>query len=429
MLKELLVRHFASAGFKRRFTNIYLPVIKQFLAYPYRAIHAKLEQNQFAEEYKIDRSIEDAEEAPDTATYNAEGIILTEENAVELLKRYQLNHEPQEFGTCVAHSMKNIHRFATKACFNDVPDFSEHDVYIDRETRGNDLDGGMYPSRTLQRMVEKGIAIKGVVPTALKTKDLNTTRADYPDALLAPFRVKMIKTHKSINAEGAFDLVWNYIVETYNKHGVRPFQFSITSRAGWWGSDVPEATGKTYGGHSAVGLTIPFMFGKKRAFFCIDSSYRRGTTWRVGTGIRIVTEDCWNGLGKIIRPLSFVDVIEKKLGTQIIEDPSVPNVPTLPNQPLLTVPAAMPQQNVHVEAIQKALIANGFDIPAITSGSTGYGYYGQQTADAVLAFHRKFSLAFTQLDPYWTLARLEALEGKSFGTLSIRVMNALNSTQ
>lgn len=419
--KALLIRHLQSAGFKRRFRNIYWPFIKQTATYLYRVVHGKLEQRQFAEQYKGAGPVVEGDEGADRATYSGGSKVLKEEDAIELLKEnYLIDHEPQEYGTCVAHTMKNIHRFVVKVLFGGTTDFSEHDVYIDRETRNSDIDGGMNPSKTLERMSQKGIAIKGVVPTATKKDDLKTVRADYPDQKVQPFRVTMVKSHKFVSAEMDFEPLWAYITETYERFGVRPFQFSIVSRQGWWGNDVPKATGGNYGGHSVMGLTIPFTYRGKRAFFAIDSSYRRGTSWQIAKGVRIVTEDCWNGLGRNFRPVEFINEIEQHFtgSTDVITPDEKPE--------RLTVTAALNQNNIHVTKIQKALIANGFEIPAITAGDAEYGYYGQQTADAVLNFHMSQAPAFLAKNSYWTVDKLQALNGMSFGELSIEVMNELN---
>ena len=41
-----------------------------------------------------------------------------------------------------------------------------------------------------------------------------------------------------------------------------------------------------------------------------------------------------------------------------------------------------------VTCLQKALMSAGYDIPAITSGAAGYGYFGSQTKDAVVAWQK-----------------------------------------
>lgn len=431
-LKALMLRHFKSEGFQRRLKNLYIPVLKQLLTKPYRYFHAKYVEHSFAEEYQGSKDIqlddEGANELPEKG-YSAEGLVLTEEDAIELFKeQYQLDHESQSFGTCVAHTMKNIHRFACKACWGGVPNFSEHDVYIDRYTRAQEIDGGMSPSKTLDRMIEKGIAIEGIVPTATEKEDLNIDRDDYPDIPMQPFRVKMLARRGYIAAEKDFEPLWAFLVETYNKRGVRPFQFSIFAMSGWWGNDVPTATGKNYGGHSVMGLTIPFMFGSKRAFLAVDSSYRKGTSWRVARGVRIVTEDCWRGLGRAFRPVEFVPQIESRLlgKPPVATNPIPPSIPTTPIQKkAITKTAQFGQSGDNVTEIQKALIEIGFTIPAITSGSSSFGYYGQQTADAVLAFHRKYVSKFTEIDPYWNDLNLGALKGRSFGALSVAVINKI----
>lgn len=422
-MKAFILRHLQSAGFQRRLKNIYIPLAKQGLTFVYRYFHGKLEQNQFAQEYQTDKVIEgEDDEVLSTDSYSATGNILTEEDAIELFKKnYVLNHEPQKYGTCVAHTMKNIHRFAIKTIFGDESNFSEHDVYIDRYTRTKGLDMGMSPSKTFKRMAEKGIAVRGVVPTATSKSDLQTTREDYPDDKLAPFRVKMIKKNTYLQTTRDFEPLWNYLVQTYNTHGVRPFQFSITSRQGWWGKDVPTATGKTYGGHSVMGLTIPFMHGNKRAFLAIDSSYRRGTSWKIGQGVRIVTEDCWNGLGGYVRPVEYVPAIEAALVGAVIP----PVTPDAPSAKLLTVTAALGQSNAYVSDIQKALISIGFPMPAITSGNAQYGYYGVQTAEAVLKFQLAHVNRFMARNPMHDAQALRGWKGEYFGEGSIAVMNEL----
>jgi len=420
-LKQLFRRHIQSPGFQKRLKYIYIPVVQQFLAKPYNWVQNQIHLSRVEEEYKTSPAFESEETMPDSSEqYTGVGVILKEEDAIELFKKYEIFHEDQQFGTCVAHTMKNLYRFAIKACFNGKADFSEFDVYIDRETRGSSIDSGMYPSRTLDRIIGKGIAVRGVIESADEKTDLELTREDYPDELLQDFRVKMLESRSYIKAEQDFEAVWAYIMDTYSSRGVRPFQMSIRSMSGWWGSDVPTPTGRNLGGHSAVGLTIPFKYNGERAFFCIDSSYRRNTTWRVGRGVRIVTESCWRGLGRAVRPVEYLNTIEAKLSGNDIGLPVEP-------KPVLTVTGALGQSNEHIAKIQKALMTVGFDIPAISSGQAEPGYYGQQTADAVLKFHTHFAPAFTALDPYWTLERLKGLRGHSFGNLSVTVMNEVLS--
>jgi len=264
-LKRLFVRHIQSPGFQRRLKYIYWPVAKQFVAKPYNWVQNQVQLARVDEEYETSKAIE-LQEEPETSVpeHFGRGNVLNEEDAIELFKRYEIHHEDQQFGTCVAHTMKNLYRFAVKACFDGKADFSEFDVYIDRETRHSDIDGGMYPSRTLDRIIEKGIAVRGVIETADEQADLRLTRDDFPDALLQPYRVKLIKSRGFIRSEGEFDNVWNHILNTYNSKGVRPFQASIHSYQGWWSSDIPTATGRRLGGHSIVGLTIPFTFHQSR---------------------------------------------------------------------------------------------------------------------------------------------------------------------
>ncbi|GIW66280.1 MAG: hypothetical protein KatS3mg095_0178 [Candidatus Parcubacteria bacterium] len=74
-------------------------------------------------------------------------------------------------------------------------------------------------------------------------------------------------------------------------------------------------------------------------------------------------------------------------------------------------PVSFGQRGPAVSNLQACLIEAGYDIPAISSGQTSYGYYGQQTADAVLNFYRE--------------AGIEAgvkLRGRSFGPQGIEAM-------
>lgn len=410
-----------SPGFQRRARNIYWPFIKQYGAAPYNKFHNWLFENYYKEQMRYSEEpvhFTDAEEV-DAVSYTAVGKPLSQEAAFDLVKSYLVDHERQRFGMCVTHTVKNIFRFAAKTLFDAKVDFSEHDIYLDRTTRANGVDSGMNSSRTLDRVIEKGVAINGVVPDPERELDLNLTRADYPDEKVSPFRIKLLKERGFIDARGDFDKVWDFIMENYSKRGVRPFQFSIKAMAGWWKSDVPTATGTVYGGHSVAGLTIPFMYKGKRAFFCYDSSFRSGLVWQVATGVRIVTEDCWNGLGRYVRPVEFIDQVESALGGVV----SAPVGETKLEK--LTITAQFGQENEHVTKIQKALIHFGYDLPAITKAGAPYGYYGTETAIAVKKWQVDFASVFNEMASQWNAETLAALEGKSFGNLSVKVMNLM----
>lgn len=426
-IKKMIDRHIRSEGFQRRWSNIYWPFIKRWGARPYNVLHnvifSRWYQKQFTSGEAADAAQEIAETQYDNSSINVRGTnrVLRQEDAFEQVRGYLVNHERQDFGMCVTHTVKNIYRVAAKIIFNAEIDFSEHDIYLDRTTRYKDIDAGMSSSKTLARVAQKGVAIDGVVPDPKTESDLQLTRDDYPDDQVAPFRITLHKNYEFINGVRNFDAVWNFITQTYATQGVRPFQLSITAMRGWWVSDVPTATGTVYGGHSVVGLTIPFIYNGQRAFFCIDSSFRNGLVWQVARGVRIVTEDCWQGLGRAIRPVEFIDQVEAAI--RVNQKLIVPNVPTNVNQ--LTVGAGFGQNNEHVSDIQRALISLGYDIPAITSGDAQYGYYGQQTADAVMAFHLDNAGRFFSIDSRWDYNALRALRGKSFGNLSVQVANDL----
>lgn len=428
MIKDRLRRHFRSTGFQRRLRNIYWPFIKSYGAAPYNKLHNWIFRKYYEEQMESGEMSEGSYERtfgeelqPDTAYRGANIQPLNQEDAFALAREYLIDHERQNFGMCVAHTVKNIYRFAAKAIFDGRTDYAEHDVYLDRETRDKDIDAGMSSSRTLDRVVEKGIAIDGIVPDPESKEDLKKLRSDYPDEVVQPFRQKLLKSRSYYNARKDFDKLWDYVTRTYAERGVRPFQFSITAMRGWWTSDVPTATGKIYGGHSVVGLTIPFYYGNKRAFIAFDSSFRNGLVWQIDTGVRIVTEDCWNGLGRAFRPVEFIDSVEEALGGTV--DP-IP-VPTPPAVGFVTVPVSRDMNNQFVTDLQKALIHLGFSIPAIQSGAAQYGYYGQQTANAVMAFQTQHAARFVAIDRQWTLDRLQQLRGNYFGSVSIRVINDL----
>lgn len=424
-MKELIVRHITSPGFQRRWTNIYWPFLKTFLATPYNKTliywSEKWYENQMIHSEET-LTVDDV----DSASYSVnQRVVLTQEDAFDVVRQYLVDHEDQDFGMCVTHTVKNIYRFAAKALFSGITDFSEHDIYLDRTTRHNGVDAGMNSSATLDRIIEKGVAIHGIVPDPVEESDLNATREDYPDDQLTPWRIKLLKQRGFMDARRDFEKVWAFMTEDYAKRGVRPFQFSIIAMRGWWTSDVPSATGTIYGGHSVMGLTIPFMYGNKRAFFAIDSSYRSGLAWQVAPGVRIVTEDCWYGLGKYVRPVEFIDSIEQALGGNIVTPtPVPPSIPQRPGKPeVLSISAVFGQENEHVAKIQKALVHFGYDLPAITKAGAPWGYYGTETAAAVKRWQVDLAPVFNSLDGRWSADSLAALEGKHFGDLSVKVMN------
>jgi hypothetical protein len=419
-MKEFLIRHFTSPGFKNRLANLYWPVVKMLLAKPYNALLNKWNEKWYLEQ-AIQSDFEEVAilpEAEGTSYTTVQNVALKQEDAFKMVQDYLIDHEPQKFGMCVTHSVKNIYRFAARVIFKGKVDFSEHDIYLDRETRAREIDGGMVPSYTLKRIADKGIAITGIVPDPEKESDLKTTRADYPDEVVQPFRLKLIKSHEEYSANRNFEKLWAYLTSTYVKEGVRPFQFSITSYKGWWSSDVPVATGTILGAHSVMGITIPFMYGTKRAFFAFDSSYRLGSKWQIAPGVRIVTEDCWNGLGSDFRPVRFVDAVEAKI------NPKMP-LPISNTKPRLErVPTGalfnMGVSNSGVTALQKALIALGYTIPALagaTSNSTDFGYYGGQTADAIVRWKNDNFGTLRALNPNF------AVEGLTFGKECIQFIN------
>jgi len=423
-MKELLLKHFTSVGFKKRFVGIYLPFIKTIGMSWYNKMHVVSTDNWYKEQMgESEEALVYSEESEaDSALFPVEDVVLSQEDAIQEVKQYLFDHEYQVFGMCVTHTVKNLYRFATHRIFGGMTDYAEHDIYIDRGTRNKDIDGGMSSTNTLARIVQKGVAIHGTIPDPVTKDDLNITRENYPDDLMQPLRIKLLAGSSYINANKNFNRVWAYITNEYKRGSVRPFQMSITARRGWWQSDVPKATGKVYGGHSLVGLTIPFMYKGKRAFFCIDSAYRKGLVWKVHRGVRIVTEDCWNGLGRAIRPVRYISEIEQHLGGK---PATVPKPGTPPSNGTIpkVVASEFGEQGTKVTDIQVALIKLGYDLPAITKAGVPYGYYGTETANAVLKWQLDNQKALMRISRNNTERNLRNWGGRYFGNSSVSVMN------
>ena len=403
----------------RRVRNVYWPYAKKLLLGWYQWLHTRITERYFIDEVLMSEEQDKFEDDVDIYDgYDPHRLIkvLSQEVAFDVVKRYLVQHEPQKFGTCVTHSIKNILRLAGKRLFNGRLDFSEHDIYIDRKTRRAGLDSGMYSGLAIDRVIDKGVAVAGTIPDALTEEDLKIDRDDYPDGVMAPFRLKLLADRGVINCSYNFDRVWEYLTKTYSEHQVRPFQFSIHGMAGWYRSDVPTATGKNYGGHSVMGLTIPFMYRGKRAFFAFDSAYRRGGTWLIAPGVRIVTEDCWNGLGRSIIPVKFIEPIENSLKWGILSDHKPPVIA----KPLVSK-AKSGDSDDNVSKIQRELIKQGFDIPAIKT-SRDYGNYGPQTACAVLAWQLKHAQELYPNRP-GAYENIKHWGGKHFGPRSVKLMN------
>ncbi len=416
-MQDFIYKHFQSEGFKKRLKNWYLPALKMGLAWVYNRVVGYFETKHFKKVYESDMAIEQPLSATEIAVGTASApkapandVILSYEEAVEVLRKYEIGHIPQLLGTCVAHTIKNAIRFALKVCRGRDTDLAEGDVYIDRYTTIWGIDQGMSPDKAMARVADKGIAIRDVVPTANNIAELQEiTRENYPDDAIQPYRIKpLVGSDPVINAYKNFEGIWDMITNEYKDKGIRPFQVTIQSYAGWWGTDLPTATGTVNGSHSVVGIVLPFIYNGERAFFVLDSAYYLGKVWRVGKGIRIVTESCWRGLGISARTIKFVPAIEEAMCV---------------HAPVHSVdaPAYRGNSGKDVEDIQRFLMSKGFDIPAISSGVSGYGYYGQQTATAVKAWHITNWQAFNRLNSYWTVETLTALQGNAFGNLSVQV--------
>lgn len=411
---NIIVHHFQSAGFKRRLHAIYLPAFKVGISYLYRIAHARLER--YTRKIEAGVIIEDTEQAiPDGAGAPDLGSVqyLTFEEAYAEMQKYLISHEPQVFGQCCAHTMKNLHRFAMKTITGKAPQLCEADVYLDRETRQWGNDAGMYPDTTITRIVEKGIAVDGIVPTITTTEGLALTREAFPDAKIQPFRLKALKGKTNILCKYDADIFYTTLAQNYWSKGTRAHQVSIDSMGGWWSGDVPTAGGVNYGGgHSIVVVNIPFKWGNDRAVFAIDSSYLAGGVWRVGAGIRIFTETAWRSYGRELRLIDYIPEIEAVMSSK-----------ATPQK--ITLGAKIGDTGAHVETIQRALMSLGYSIPALKSGQAKYGNYGGQTQTAVLTFTRKQAVLIAKYDATLTPAKLEALAGKEVNMAMVQAMNYL----
>lgn len=405
-MQELIKRHFQSAGFQKRFKFIYLPLLKKAFAYFWNLYADKKEKTIFADAYRHNAPLV----IPEEAMANAMGKMQLPlyETVGEKLKAWFVPSEEQgSTGQCVAFSMENIIKNIAKVIgFGDIS-ISPLDTYVDRTTRRFAGDyTGMNPSLMMRDVARKGIAVGNLLTrvtdqSVLKNYD---DRAFYPDALLDPFRVKILKSHTDVGRN--FDT----LVSTINSVPTGfPIQISLTVTKSYFGYDIPDLSStEEYGGHSivAIGGSACIVDGKE-GFFITDSAYYKNRVARWGVSIRFISREYWERYGGWSLKPKFTDEIEAKLSGVVP-----------PIKVKIELGAKFNDVGEHVKAIQLALIAKGEIIPA---GATGV--YGQQTADAVLSFQLKNLQKFYEADSRYNEKTLRDLGGKNFGALSIKVIN------
>jgi len=419
---DKIKRHFQSKGFKRRWKNIYLPAIKVAIAY----IWNKIRDKQYIKELEQRRGrdvIESKDDAPAGTVSPVQGKVYSYEDAVEILKKNLIEVEQQYLGKCVTHTITNAVKWVTRQIYGVPVALSEDDIYIDRETKDIGIDAGMYPDRAIPRVAKKGIALRGVVPVAKTTADLlKNTRDNHPDEKLAPVRLKIIKSHRAYWGND-FEILWRVVMAEAQK-GLRVMQISIKSYAGWWNGDIPNPrpTDRILGAHSLLIVTLPFMFNGKRALFALDSSYNSGRVWRIGRGVRIMTEDAWRVAGMSFRVIEYTPEIETLLRGKL---PEVDNV-VLGFDPYALRPVKSAKvggrRSEAVRTLQKALLfvlGKGKLFEPTT-------YYGVYTASLVRAFHEKYWKRFEPYGWNWDGSggkrSLRDLNGQYAGELTIKIL-------
>lgn len=414
MLKQLLIRHFRSAGFQKRLKHIYLPMLKKGGAYLWNLYADRKERKIFDKVYRLAETVERPESAP-TASAPMGASIPLYENIAHSLRDWFVDSPYQgSTGQCVAFSLDNIIRAVAKVMGLGGIAVSPLDVYLDRTTRRFKGDyTGMNVGLMFNSVINKGVALADLLPR-MDDQSLMVNvddRALYPDTLISPFRIKILSEAVNLGTD------WKNLMNTINSLPVGyPVQISLGVGDGYFGYDIPkERSTVEYGGHSivAIGGSGCIVDGQE-GFFITDSAYYKNRVSRWGVTIRFITKAYWlrNGWGAYLP--KFIEPIQTK---------AMEKRPYVPAE-LIETPAQQGQEGEHVRAIQNALITLGYNIP---SGATGF--YGTESAKSVLAFQIANIKYFQELDPTYTLEKMKSLGGKYFGNLSVKVINSLISSK
>ena len=413
LLLELAKRHFKSEGFKKRFNHIYLPVLKMGGAWIWNLYFRHKEKQIYTEVYKTAVPVIDEMNigAPSKKTVSS-ATLPRYEDIADRLKKFFIESESQgSTSQCVAFTFTNIHRLIAKLLgFGEIK-VSQLDIYLDRVNKQYDGDGsGMSPQDTYLKLTEKGVAIGNTLPLIDDQSVMNglDNRKYFPDAKVAPFRIKMLKEGQYVNPD------WGYVMSAIQSVPMGyPLQAILGATDTYFGSDVVYAKYNTfYAGHSVtiIGGSACIVDGQE-GFFITDSAYYKGRVYRFGTAIRFITKDFWNKLGySVLKPI-FVDAIQNQ-----VKDVT----PTQTTGIFVYDKCGFGENNHAVTILQKALINLGYSIPA---GATGQ--YGAQTATAVLKFQLDKQNIFASINPIYTVEFFKKLAGKNFGDDSIAVINRI----
>lgn len=408
MILYLIKRHLKSAGFQKRLKHIYLPTLKKGIAYLWNVYADKKERKVFDEVYRKSETVLPYSKTEILSAPMGYSMPLYENIADRLKKWFTESPYQGSTGQCVAFTLDNIVRASVKlAGLGDIA-VSPLDVYLDRTTRKKKGDyTGMNVELMFKSVARKGVAVAELLPRMddqskmVEVDDRNM----YPDNLLDPLRVKIVTGADQIGQD------WRNLINTINSLPTGyPVQVSMGVGDGYFGYDIPkEKSNVMYGGHSvcAIGGSGCIVDGKE-GFFINDSAFFKGRVTRFGLTIRFITKEFWtkNGWGAMLP--RFVEPLEKKI---------LENKPYVPVE-YITLPANQGEEGDHVRAIQNALIRLGHNI---TSGATGF--YGTETAKAVLSFQVSNAQKFFKLNNTYTSEALRSFGGKYFGTLSVKVIN------
>lgn len=410
-IKKLLVRHFLSAGFKKRLQYIYTPMFKKAIAKVWNVYADRKERSIFEKVYTVTESVVEQPAHQPTAGVALGASIPLYENIADRLKVWFVDSPYQgSTGQCVAFTLDNIIRAIAKVIGFGSIGVAPLDVYLDRTTRIVQGDfTGMNVEQMFKSVGKKGVAVADLLPRMddqSKMVEVDS-RELYPDNLIAPFRIKILDRADFIGKD------WKYLMNTINSLPMGfPVQISMSVGDGYFGYDIPKVQNNTvYGGHSvtAIGGSGCIVDGKE-GFFITDSAYYKGRVSRWGQTIRFINKDFWqrNGWGGML-PV-FIEPIQSKA------------FEAKPRKVVETVvtPAQRGEEGEHVRAIQNALIVLGYNIP---QGATSF--YGVETGKAVLAFQLANLSRFQKLDPSYTEAKMKSLAGQYFGKLSVEVINTL----
>ncbi len=413
LLIELAKRHFQSEGFKDRLQHIYIPYLKMGVVWIWNVYFRHQEQKIYSEVYKNNTPvIDETSNIGASAPVVGSATLPMYETIATRLKKWFIQSESQgNTSQCVAFTTTNIHRYITKLVGLGDLKVSQLDMYIDRYHKFAGEESGMSPTLVYQSIAQKGVAVGDTLPL-VDNQSLMASLDDrkfFPDEKIAPFRIKMIKSCEQVNKSWA-----NVISMVQSVPMGYPLQAVLGATDTYFGSDVVYGKYNTfYAGHSVmvIGGSACIVDGQE-GFFITDSAYYTGRVYRFGTAIRFITKDFWNSLGySMFKPI-FVDSIQA-LADQVKIVPASTSV-------FVYNTANLNQSNEDVITIQRALIALGYSLPA---GATGF--YGGQTASAVMKFQLDHVADFAKLDPTYTVDFFKGLNGKSFGNDSIKVINSV----